>query len=402
MKILAIYSGKGGVGKTTTSALLSLALAKKHKVALLDTDLNFKGSIPVMFEKGNNVKNLTIFSVAYESKKHVLMGGVAKRVLSDLADKVIEANPDICIIDMPPGATESHLEIFSRLKPSSFILVIQPNKLSEVDAIKATEFFIASGVPVSGIIKNMEGEVFGEANSINVLNLPTLATIPLNKEIAHRGSAGTLSELKENPFNDICEDLFVKATDVRWVKSKTMLSEFDVSQDSIFDMIDKGIKVDKFVNLTSWEHIREHLIDTRDDAFLSFNDTSTIKRMLNGLNESGIGMFMVLKPPNTEIKLFSGEVGLASLDLNGNKSYYNVPRVNYKTDKGEVTLFPHEVSPVTSKLLMELESSGELMLVVSSATPRYVPPPKLMEEIISTFGNGTHGWKEEYIRMGVK
>lgn len=112
MKAIAVYSGKGGVGKTTISALLALALAKKHTVALLDMDLNFKGSIPVMFKEGIKIENLSIFSVGYETRSTVFLGNMAKKVLRDLVNKVLDCNPEICIIDMPPGATDAHMRDF--------------------------------------------------------------------------------------------------------------------------------------------------------------------------------------------------------------------------------------------------------------------------------------------------
>jgi ATP-binding protein involved in chromosome partitioning len=414
MKAIAIFSGKGGVGKTTVSALLSLALSRKHKVALFDMDINFKKSIPTMFRKDNKIGNLEIFSVAYNTDRAVYTGKMSSTILHGLAKQVLASDAEICIIDLPPGASESHMEVCSKLKPSSFILVVQPNKLSEVDAIESAGFFLSTNISIAGVIKNMEGEIFGKEADVNVLNLPTLAVIPLSRDIARAGSEGSLGQVKNNPFDAICEDLFTKATAVNWsVNERRSWVDETITEEMVEHIIEdrkylspRERNLLKFINVRTWELIRHELIkqDVFGDDFLHHNDANTIGRMLSAIDNDGSGMFMVIRPPATEVKLFRGEIGIASLvsaDITKNSYYYGVPRVKYHTDEGDVVLFPHEVSPVSTDELFKIQKRREIVLAPNSSNPRYIPSVEMMKEIDADYGSGIQHWMQEYEKLGI-
>jgi Mrp family chromosome partitioning ATPase len=412
MKAITVFSGKGGVGKSTISALLALALSKKHKVVLLDMDINTP-SVPVMFGPKKEIGNLHLISTGYDSDSKNMMaftGKVARKILNGLVKEVNEMDPEIVIMDMPPGLGDVQLEVAAKLKPSSFLLVVQPNKLCEEDAMRATQLFARTQIPIAGMIENMAGQVFGESKSIDIMGLPVLASLSLREDIAIAGSSGKMSEITNNPFDAIAEDLFNKATDIEWIFGKSPFYEGVNKDKMIEDMSDKEKerlpKKVKFIGLNSWDYIRDVLLSQQPylDRMLLENSTEVIRNMLEGLDEREEGLFMITKPPCTVIKLFPGEIGTARLYKEG-LYYYNLPRVAYATDEGEVVLFPNEVSPVTKKVLMKHQKSGELVLAPKSTTPRYIPSVEALEGIDEFFGRicrTPKNWREEYRKLGME
>ena len=119
--------------------------------------------------------------------------------------------------------------------------------------------------------------------------------------------------------------------------------------------------------------------------------------MLYHLDDGNTGLFMIVRPPNTSCRLFPGEVGTAHLYTDG-KMYYDIPRVAYATDGGEVVLFPHEIKPITVDSLNKYLEEGTLKLATHSKVPRYIPTKDNLEEIRATFGDRVFmaGWEEDY------
>lgn len=414
MKAIAIFSGKGGVGKSTIAALLSLALAKKHKVVLLDVDINTP-SIPVMLRGKRKIGNLHFISIGLHGSGKALTftGKTAKQVVKSLVNNTLKIKPDICILDLPPGTGDVQMTMCSEVKPSAAILVMQPNKLCEEDGVRATELFNVYKVPILGVIENMTGEVFGKGKKKGILNLPVLKTLKLDKEIAIAGSSGKIHKIEKNPLDSIAEEIFQKAFEVPWkIVRKEMFegpSYEELLHSGIFDKA--GAKYDpkyqlyKFYGLKSWDEmrgmIRQH--NVFPDRFLEENDAIRIRGMLKGLDDTNNGMFTIIQAPNTEVKLFPGESGMAHLYLSG-KGYYDVPRIAYETDKGPVVLFPHEVTPTTTKDILSSQKINELVRIPSSTTPRWVPTPWVMEQIANSFGTwvgATQDWKERYKELGI-
>lgn len=427
MKVIGIFSGKGGVGKSTVASLLALALAKTHKVSLVDLDINTP-SIPVLFGGRQELTNLHIHSVGFLKKGLIdYSGNILRKVVRDQLDRAKADEPDIVVIDMPPGLDDTHLELVNYLRPSFFVLVIQPNKLSEEDAKRTSQLFSKVHIPVIGVIQNMSGEVFGEYQPGQVLGLNLLASIPMNKDVATLGGDGKIDEL-ENPLQSISENLFNLAGEAEWklinrglwegLSYEELVAEGLAPADFHFDGEDrydrmrrralfkkKGGGQVQFMGLKSWDQIREYLLDHsmvlgafNHDATLEYCDTETIRKMLYHLDETNMGLFMVIRPPNTAIRLYPGEIGTARLYTEGSH-YYNLPRVAYQTDEGEVVLFPHEVSPVSVEKLHQYVEEFLLVLAKHSKTPRYVPKKDQLEIINNTFGHhvGLVGdWEQDY------
>ena len=412
MKAIAIYSGKGGVGKTTIASLFALELSKKHKVVLMDMDINTP-SIPIIFGKREKIGNLHLISIGfYGDRPLTYTGKISRKILGDMAKEAKAVEPDIIIMDMPPGTNEVHLETCLKLKPSSFILVVQPNKLSREDANRATQLFMETKVPIVGMVENMAGDVFGKPKSTEIMGLPLLASIELRKDIAKAGDEGELDKIKNNPLKDLAEKIYKEAVDIDWTTSKNPFYE-GLDAEKYFGTVEEKTKLDtkkyEFIGLKSWPYVREKLMDQQGtmmiplDKTLVLNSEETVRRMLEGLDENNQGLFMVIRAPITQIKLFPGEIGTAHLYREG-RYYYNLPRIEYETDEGNVVLFPHEVSPVDSKTLIELKEAGEIKLAPNSKTPRYIPTQEMMMQIQSEYGKRVGlnaGWKEDLEKLGI-
>ena len=175
--IVAVSSGKGGVGKSTVAANLAVALAAEgYKVGLLDADI-FGPSIPKMFGVENeelymhevNGKNLIIPAEAYGVKvlsigflidpasAAVWRGAMASNALKQLIEQADWGELDYFLIDMPPGTSDIHLTLVQTLGLTGALVVTTPQKVALADARKGIAMFRDAkiNVPVLGIIDNM-------------------------------------------------------------------------------------------------------------------------------------------------------------------------------------------------------------------------------------------------------
>lgn len=232
-KIIAIHSGKGGVGKSTVTANLAIALARQDKrVGLLDADIHGP-SMPKMFhtedcrpvsvEEGGRtliepieqygVKMLSIGFFVDPASAVVWRGGMASNALKQLIEDAHWGELDYFLIDLPPGTSDIHLTLVSLLRLTGAIVVTTPQPVALVDARKGVDMFRNEkiDVPVLGIIENMAWftpaelpnnryYIFGHDGGKRLaeeLGVPLLGQIPLVQSIREAGDDGEPIAMQE-------------------------------------------------------------------------------------------------------------------------------------------------------------------------------------------------------------
>lgn len=232
--IIAVASGKGGVGKSTVSSNLAAGLAALgHKVGLLDADI-YGPSAPTMFDvvlekprlielngkqvmtpvDAHGVKVLSIGFFTEGDQAVVWRGPMATKALNQMITDVEWGELDYMIVDLPPGTGDVHLSIVQTLPISAVVVVSTPQEVALVDARKGIAMFQlpAVNIPVLGLVENMswftpaelpENKyfIFGEGGTKRLaesLNLPVLGEIPLIQSIREAGDVGRPSVLQDN------------------------------------------------------------------------------------------------------------------------------------------------------------------------------------------------------------
>jgi ATP-binding protein involved in chromosome partitioning len=217
--ILAVASGKGGVGKTTVSVNLAISLAKTGaKVGLLDADI-YGPSVPLMFglKEAPQVIDNKINPVISEGVKIISMGffyeqsqqagiyrgpivsGIVKQFLTD----VNWGELDYLIIDLPPGTGDAPLTLAQTIPITGIIIVTTPQEIAMNVAVKAIGMFNKLNVPLVGVIENMSHldcpncntkiSIFGEGGGhrvSNQFNIPFVGQIPLHPQIMTGSDSG--------------------------------------------------------------------------------------------------------------------------------------------------------------------------------------------------------------------
>lgn len=157
MKAVIVYSGKGGVGKTTTTANIARLLAQDgRKVFIIDADINTP-SMNTEFEGEHPQENIWIHSSGNMFDKFIYLEKSMVRQYLELAKKKLrQIKPDFVLIDTPPSVTNVHIELLSRVKVSYVLFVTQPTKLSSQDVLRTMDFFHERCGRVNcGVVENM-------------------------------------------------------------------------------------------------------------------------------------------------------------------------------------------------------------------------------------------------------
>ncbi|MFL0671892.1 MAG: Mrp/NBP35 family ATP-binding protein [Erythrobacter sp.] len=219
-RLIAVGSGKGGVGKSTLTTNLAVALARMgRKVGVIDGDiygpsqprlLGTEGKKPAV-EGDKLVPIATAFGVRVLSMGHIVAPGKALawrgpmtgKALSQLIDAVWD-DTDILMIDLPPGTGDVQLSMLSAHRPDGAVLVSTPQDLALMDAARAGQLFDSGNVPIIGLVENMAGYCCPECGHISdpfgsggvekfaaALDIPFLGRVPLTLETRISGDAGT-------------------------------------------------------------------------------------------------------------------------------------------------------------------------------------------------------------------
>ena len=241
--VIAVSSGKGGVGKSTVAANLAVALAKLgYKVGLLDADI-FGPSVPKMFQVEDarpyaeqidcrdlivpiekyGIKLLSIGFFVDPDQATLWRGGMASNALKQLIGDAAWGELDYLFVDMPPGTGDVPLTVFQSLPVEGIVIVTSPQDLVRMIVKKAYNMAGQMDIPVLGIVENYSYlecpdcgkkiSVFGESHieeTADEYGIPVLAKIPIDPSIASKVDEG-LVEYVESPWLDAAADAVEKA-----------------------------------------------------------------------------------------------------------------------------------------------------------------------------------------------
>jgi ATP-binding protein involved in chromosome partitioning len=206
--IIAVASGKGGVGKSTVSTNLAVSLALEGaKVGVLDADI-YGPNIPMMFGlsgkprvEGNKMVPFTAFDVEVismgflvpEGKALVWRGPMLHKAIQQLFTDVRWGELDYMIVDLPPGTGDAQLSLAQSVPLTGSVLVTGPQAVAVSDALRGAEAFQQLQVPIIGVIENMSGEVFGSGGgegAAKTLGVEFLGRVELDSQVRRGGDSG--------------------------------------------------------------------------------------------------------------------------------------------------------------------------------------------------------------------
>jgi ATP-binding protein involved in chromosome partitioning len=227
-RIIAVASGKGGVGKSTLTTNLAVALAKQGlKVGLVDADIYGPSQPRLMANEGQRpeavdkklVPVASPYGVPVLSMGHLAKPGQAIAWRGPMAGnalgQLIDANwgdVEVLLIDMPPGTGDIQLTMMQKYRPDGVVVVSTPQDLALIDAMRAIDLFGQVDVPIIGLVENMAGylcphcgkgsDPFGRGGAEQAAQdkgLPFLGRVPLALEIREASDAGTPPAAGDGP-----------------------------------------------------------------------------------------------------------------------------------------------------------------------------------------------------------
>ncbi len=235
--VIAVASGKGGVGKSTVSVNLAAALAKRgYKVGILDADMHGP-DIPIMLgikdrpvgSRGMlfplekyGIKMMSTGSLAGDGIPIVWRGPLVNKAIKEFLGHVAWGELDYLIVDLPPGTGDAPLTVATTIPIKGVIIVTTPQKVALSDVRRSVGLFLKNEIPILGIVENMSYlkipgssdvmDIFGSGGGEKIakaFKLPLLAKIPIEPEIRKGGDEGRPVALEENegskPFFELAD-----------------------------------------------------------------------------------------------------------------------------------------------------------------------------------------------------
>jgi ATP-binding protein involved in chromosome partitioning len=238
--VIAVGSGKGGVGKSTIAASIAFGLKRAgSKVGLMDADV-YGPSIPHLLGVGgrpeivenkirpidkNGMPVMSIGFLVNPADAVIWRGPMLHQTVTQFLRDVAWGDLDYLIIDMPPGTGDVALTLSQLLPVTGAVVVCTPQQVALIDAVKAIAMFRKVNIPIAGMVENMSGfvcpdcqkryDIFGSGGArakAEELNVPFLGDVPIHMAVRERGDAGQSDAVYDNPatrpyFEKICYQL---------------------------------------------------------------------------------------------------------------------------------------------------------------------------------------------------
>jgi ATP-binding protein involved in chromosome partitioning len=237
-RVLAVMSGKGGVGKSLVSGLLAMALRKQgYQVGILDADITGP-SIPKMFfpdgarlgmspmgpmppqsRSGIRVMSINLL-LEREDMAVIWRGPLVSGAIKQFWGDIFWGTLDYLVVDLPPGTSDASLTVMQSLPMSGIVLVSSPQDLAGMVVRKAASMARQMGAPILGLIENMSYfecpdtgkryEIFGPSHAEETaerIGVPFLGRLPIDPEIARLCDAGRIEDYEDEHFAPIARDL---------------------------------------------------------------------------------------------------------------------------------------------------------------------------------------------------
>ena len=235
--VMAVLSGKGGVGKSSVAALLAVTLRRRgERVGVLDADITGP-SIPRMFglhqppqmgpagifpaetRTGIEVMSINLL-LPSEDEAVIWRGPLISSAIKQFWNEVFWGDLDYLIVDLPPGTSDASLTVMQSIPLSGVVLVTSPQDLAGMVVRKAARMALHMGAPILGLVENMSYivcprcgekiEVFGPSQAFHTalrLNVLLLGQLPLDPELARRCDAGEIEGYAAESFEPITEQV---------------------------------------------------------------------------------------------------------------------------------------------------------------------------------------------------
>ena len=215
---IGVYSGKGGVGKTTVSVNLAVTLAQTGKdVGILDVDIDCPNVVralavaekPEVGEDNRMIPpeafGVKVMSMAFFQKKEdeaiIWRGPMIHNAINQLLQSTNWGKLDYLIVDLPPGTSDSPLTVMQTLSLDGFVVVTTPQDLSKIDALRSINMIKKLNIPVLGVVENFSGEIFGTGAGKALANLA---------KVDHLGNLSLKIDYRESVKPTVLTSLDVK------------------------------------------------------------------------------------------------------------------------------------------------------------------------------------------------
>ncbi len=236
-KVIGVVSGKGGVGKSLVTSLLTVAMQKKnYKTAVLDADItgpsipkvfgiteraqgSEAGLLPVTSKGGTEIMSINLL-LQDQSDPVVWRGPIIAGTVKQFWTEVIWNDVDYMFVDMPPGTGDVPLTVFQSLPVDGIVIVTSPQELVSMIVGKAVKMAEMMDIPVLGIVENMsyfmcpscneKHYIFGESHVDELAAryaIDTVAQLPFDKELAALCDSGRIEDYEQNWLLNIAEKI---------------------------------------------------------------------------------------------------------------------------------------------------------------------------------------------------